>query len=196
MAVAIRFDLMDTPKTFTQMSEPKRYGHKAIIYPKSDDDTYITIPIEESNGQWVSYTEYIMLKAELRSKVMDGISDIGQLGEQSAEIANLKAENEELHKDYEALADEHTKLIDRNARLKAEVERLTAMANENDHLHKGIYSLSLNVVQLKDEVERLRKAGDLLCFHYISLGRERWPDDPLPSSVKAWNAAKDGKPSV
>ena len=42
-----------------------------------------------------------------------------------------------------------------NARLKDEVERLTAMANENAHLHKGIYSLSLNVVQLKDEVERL-----------------------------------------
>ena len=38
--------------------------------------------------------------------------------------AVLRQENEELHKDYEALADEHTKLIDRNARLKAEVERL------------------------------------------------------------------------
>ena len=94
--MAIRLDLMDTPETFTQMSEPKRYGHKAIIYPKSDDDTYITIPIEESNGQWVSYTEYIMLKAELRRVVMDGISDIGRLGEQSAEIANLKAEVERL----------------------------------------------------------------------------------------------------
>jgi uncharacterized small protein (DUF1192 family) len=39
-----------------------------------------------------------------------------------------------------------------NARLKGEVERVGA---ENSHLHKGIYSLSLNVGQLKDEVERL-----------------------------------------
>jgi hypothetical protein len=78
------------------MSEPKRYGHKAIIYPKSDDDTYITIPVEQQDGQWVDYSDY--------------------------------------------------------ARLKAEVERVWA---ENAQLHKGIYSLSLNVVQLKDEVERM-----------------------------------------
>ena len=74
-----------------------------------------------------------------------------------------------------------------NARLKAEVERLESMADENAHLHKGIYSLSLNVVQLKDEVERLRKAGDAmersLSFAY--------PDSP---KIKDWNAAKEGKP--
>ena len=46
------------------MSEPKRYGHKAIIYPKSDDDTYITIPVEQEDGQWVSYSDYARLKAE------------------------------------------------------------------------------------------------------------------------------------
>ena len=44
-----------------------------------------------------------------------------------------------------------------NARLMAEVERVVG---ENSHLQGGIYSLSLNVVQLKDEVERLTKAGD------------------------------------
>lgn len=38
--------------------------------------------------------------------------------------AVLRQENEELHKDYEALAGEHTKLIDRNKTLKAEVETL------------------------------------------------------------------------
>ena len=36
----------------------------------------------------------------------------------------LKEENAELHADYEALADENTKLRDQNSRLKAEVERL------------------------------------------------------------------------
>ena len=43
--------------------------------------------------------------------------------------AVLRQENEELHKDYEALADEHTKLIDRNKTLKAEVENLRKSAD-------------------------------------------------------------------
>ena len=47
-----------------------------------------------------------------------------------------------------------------------------------------------------EEYERVVKAGDLLCFHYISLARKRWPDDPLPSSVTDWTSAKEGKPSA
>jgi hypothetical protein len=47
--------------------------------------------------------------------------------------------------------------------------------------------------RLKAEVERLTKAGDLLAFHYISLGRKFFPNDPLPSSISDWNAAKEGK---
>jgi len=69
-----------------------------------------------------------------------------------------------------------------NARLKAEVERLRA-------------SSFVTAVPV-EQYERVVKAGDLLCFHYISLARKRWPDDPLPSSVTEWNAAKEGKPSV
>ena len=54
------------------MSEPKRYGHKAIIYPKSDDDTYITVPIQEADGQWVSYMDYCRLKAEVERMTKAG----------------------------------------------------------------------------------------------------------------------------
>ena len=78
----------------------------------------------------------------------------------------------------------------------------------NDHME--ICSLKRKVKRLKAELaslrassfvtavpveqyERVIKAGDLLCFHYISLARKRWPDDPLPSSVTDWNAAKEGK---
>ena len=71
---------------------------------------------------------------------------------------------------------------DEYASLKAEVERLRA-------------SSFVTAVPV-EQYERVVKAGDLLCFHYISLARKRWPDDPLPSSVTAWNAAKEGKPSV
>ncbi len=47
--------------------------------------------------------------------------------------------------------------------------------------------------RLKAQVERLTKAGDLLAFHYISLGRKFFPNDPLPSSLSDWYAAKEGK---
>ena len=80
------------------------------------------------------------------------------------------------------LIDRIAELNKENASLKAEVERLRA-------------SSFLTAVPV-EQYERLRKAGDLLCFYYISLARKRWPDDPLPSSVTDWNAAKEGKPSV
>ena len=76
--------------------------------------------------------------------------------------AKLKAENEEIHADYEALANEHTKLTES---------------------HKA----------LKSEVERLRKAGDEIeaDLRYIV-----FPGAGGFQSLKNWNAAKEGKPSV
>lgn len=43
--------------------------------------------------------------------------------------------------------------------------------------------------RLKTENERLRKAGDAICAAY-ELG------DDFLSPIQAWNAAKEGKPSV
>ena len=80
-----------------------------------------------------------------------------------------------------------------NARLKAEVERLKA---EPDALTAYLYADTLrrdDIKTLKAQVERLTKAGDLLAFHYISLGRKFFPNDPLPSSISDWAAAKEGK---
>jgi len=76
-------------------------------------------------------------------------------------------------------------LQEENARLKAEVERLTE-AWVDKKMQEDRDALLL-------QVERLTRAGDLLAFHYISLGRKFFPDDPLPSSIKDWNAAKEGK---
>ena len=78
-----------------------------------------------------------------------------------------------------------------NTRLKAEVERLESMADENAHLYKGIYSLSLNVGQLKDEVERLRKAGDAVID--IIWDDDDGTIDTWNKAVNLWNAAKEGK---
>jgi predicted RNase H-like nuclease (RuvC/YqgF family) len=109
------------------------------------------------------------------------------------------------YEDYARLSAELTDLKSTADRFKAEVERLTVFVNENAHLHKGIYSLSLNVAQLKDEVERLRKAGDALALKYHTLCRDIYCDGWLRpfktlsefkvKQVEDWNAAKDGKPS-
>ena len=109
---------------------------------------------------WVAYTDYARLKAELRGKVMDSISDIGQLGEQSAEIAHLKAE----------------------------VERLTNLKAKADQSET-------EVNRLKAEVERLRKAGDAMAKR-TEFFQKRWDADELCQEVEAWQAAKEGKPSV
>ena len=77
---------------------------------------------------------------------------------------------------------EYQNLQSELARLKTELARLRA-------------SSFVTAVPV-EQYERVVKAGDLLCFHYISLARKRWPDDPLPSSVTEWNAAKEGKPSA
>ena len=94
-----------------------------------------------------------------------------------------------------------------NARLKTEVERLhqevenadrESMSDEYDLNNQSriINGLLTDKEQMQGKIDRLTKAGDLLAFHYISLGRKFFPDDPLPSSITNWNAAKEGKPSV
>jgi hypothetical protein len=70
-----------------------------------------------------------------------------------------------------------------NTRLKTEVQHLMVFCNCTLIPNK----------ELQAKVERLTKAGDLLAFHYISLGRKFFPNDPLPSSLSDWNAAKEGK---
>jgi len=65
-----------------------------------------------------------------------------------------------------------------NARLKAEVERLTNCKSEAD--------------RLKAEVERLRKAGDNMADYIMVV-----PGTPMAHVYLIdWNAAKEGKPSV
>lgn len=66
--------------------------------------------------------------------------------------------------------------------------------------HKDVESMGIAFAdciaenaRLKDQIERLRQCGDLLAFHYESLGRKFFPTDPLPSSINAWKAAKEGK---
>ena len=127
-------------------------------------------------------SELTRIKAEVQTLRHQAVHDVSQLGEQSAEIAHLKAENEELHKDYEALADEHTKLIDRNARLQAEVERLRKAGDE--------LSASLTIHSnhpncgARDEWLRAKKGLPSLA--------EQWEREKNNNN----RAAQEGKPSA
>ena len=89
-------------------------------------------------------------------------------------------------------------------RLKAEVERLSnyvemmdreSMSDEYDLNNQSriINGLLRDKEQMQGKIERLTNAGDLLVFHYTSLGRKFFPEDPLPNSITNWNAAKEGK---
>ena len=59
--------------------------------------------------------------AALRKELADAQENYHVTNSLAAEV---RAENEEIHADYEALANEHTKLTERHREIKAEVERL------------------------------------------------------------------------
>ena len=164
MAMAIRLDLMDTPETLTPMSEPKRYTGKI-------EGSVLGSPHwEHPEGEWVKWTDYARLKAEVERHVKARHND---------DMAMNQKENP-------LLIPRHLVVwwMEECKKAQAEVERVGA---ENAHLYKGIYSLSLNVAQLKSEVERLTKAGDDMA-KYLN-------DSDFPISIAARNDAKEGKQS-
>jgi len=82
-----------------------------------------------------------------------------------------------------------------NARLKAEVERLT---NNCDYLDKKLDEELDKSAMLCGQVERLTKAGDAMASS-IQFNEEMAKDYNGPTivhqSVQRWNAAKEGKQS-
>jgi len=100
----------------------------AMTWATDEDEFVYVSPVESASGQWVNYEDY----------------------------ASVKAENEELHKDYEDLADEHTKLIDRNARLKTFSDEAQAhIAKEEQKNRERLDIEQAENARLKAEVERL-----------------------------------------
>ena len=148
--------------------------------------------IEDKNGFMIYYEDYAELKA---------FSDEAQ-----AHIAK------EERKSRERLDMEQAE----NARLKAEVERLEKteeyLQNTLNQYALDDMRLTAELARLQAEVERLRKAGDDMYSWLGVCGRRNSVSDDwlrakkgLPSLAKqwerekenrAWNAAKQGKPSV
>ena len=84
-----------------------------------------------------------------------------------------------------------------NARLKAEVERLTALKDACKRMikrrDKWIYEHRSIRKQLVAEVERLTKAGDCLVIHVEDCYRAEGYDPKDCDMIDNWNAAKEGK---
>ena len=91
--------------------------------------------------------------------------------------------------------------------LKAEVEELTFNPSHyiNDsgewvapanfyRVRDRLIDQQNEVARLKAEVERLRKAGDAMAFALILF--EMKSEEEREERIKAWSAAKEGKPSV
>jgi predicted RNase H-like nuclease (RuvC/YqgF family) len=175
------------------MNDPKRWDLWEVI-------------LEATDSQWARWEDYARLNAEVevqnrRINLRD--EDVGKL---HCENARLKAEVERLKSlcDSLGMGGKHTitAIVDENARLRASsfvtavpVEEYEKLAKENDNLHKGIYSLSLNVAQLKVEVERLRKAGDAMA-DALNLDDDVFDNHDKKEARANWNAAKDGKLSA
>ena len=79
------------------------------------------------------------------------------------------------------------KVASENARLKAEVERLTESRDRQVEINHELDDLC---TRLKAEVERLRKAGDELAKNFKV---QTWPWTSRFNCYLAWNAAKEGK---
>ena len=80
-----------------------------------------------------------------------------------------------------------------NARLKAEVERLTLENSQYEEHHK--YGQNV-ITSLREELERLTKAGDAFYESEIGYYGEQILNDPKHHSgqmCRDWNAAKEGK---
>lgn len=73
------------------------------------------------------------------------------------------------------------------------VERVSAIAWSNGAF-KATLSLEAENARLKAEVERLRKAGDAMACALILF--EMKSEEERQQRIKAWSAAKEGKPSV
>jgi cell division protein FtsB len=156
-------------------------------------------------GEWVKWEDYARLKAEVESVRQVAQDNKTETEATRIENARLKAEVERLTFDPLTYLDDQGEWMPRHIhlatveRLKAEVDAL--MTNPTSRLLRAKQAenavLAIENDSLQAEVERLRKAGDA-----VSLCLEAyWKGKPYDVSITikcfdAWNAAKDGKPSV
>jgi hypothetical protein len=108
---------------------------------------------------------------------------VKHLGEACADNLRLKADVVELADALKLASEVGIKVADEVTRLKAEVERLKIDAYKK-------LSMRIEIDKLKARIEYLTNAGDFMADAINGDYNHELP------CVKAWNAAKEGKPSV
>jgi len=153
------------------VSEPKRYNEEMVNISNGDpcgeiEFDYSASMVEAFEGRWVAWEDYAELKAEA----------------ERYRLASLRVDVSELHAQFNRALFDDT--IAENARLKAEVERLTAFTTRTIIPNE----------ELQAQVERLTKAGDAMAVKINVHGiNDRFTDSQ--KLVDDWsNAAKEGKP--
>ena len=167
--------------------------------------------IEEQDAQIVALKQDLLEQSAAARHLRVGrIHDLNHIGGLQEENARLKAEMEAL------MTTPCSRLLraerDEVSRLKAEVERLTHLANQSEFYRSQLQkdTCRLENIQMQDafkhyesenarlkaEVERLRKAGDWLADAMDRNGchdNGDWQENN--NCIYAWNAAKEGKQS-
>ena len=144
--------------------------------------------IEEQNAQIESLKRDLLEKtAAVRNSRIANIYDINHVGGLEEENARLKAEVERLTSDLQMEKENKDRLV----------REWQKANNEVYGLQTQVAALIDDQTRLKAEVERLRKAGDEL--HHFLIGNiveRRVTAFYLNKLDDDWNAAKEGKPNV
>lgn len=173
------------------MSEPKRYGRREIYdvtYQAAGDEC---LPDPTQNGEFVLYTDYAALEAEVEFHK----SFLKWNGQKEAfqQWLDWRAERPCTLTDSPAW-----KIIGDYAETKEEIHDLKAELEQRCrelNLSLGQQAVQLlQIGELKAEVERLRKAGDWLVWAIHRQKERFWDaDEEANKAIHAWNAAKQGR---
>ena len=124
--------------------------------------------------------------------------------ELDAECSRLKAEVERLTSENESLQAKATNIYNAMV-VRCKVEEITHKANADSIISQGMMSEAMKMIEesvaIREQVERLTKAGDALAGKAIRLEyNDYWSEyekveDVCIDEVEAWHKAKEGKQS-
>jgi predicted RNase H-like nuclease (RuvC/YqgF family) len=182
------------------MSEPKKYEYVSDGYTARflNPQTGHAAPY----GEYVLHSDYARLRAEVEMHSKPAIIGGYNLSQyiRMANSETLEFDNGDIFADMtlperiKYIVESHARLRSvnednkreceatriENARLKAEVERLTLENSQYEEHHK--YGQNV-ITSLREEVDRLTKAGDAMAKLLSCCGNPQ-------SEVRGWNAAK------
>ena len=166
------------------MKQPNRYHLWAALecHAFSKAEAVLRFSAEE-DGMWIQWQDYARLKAEV-----ERLTKVAQVNKAAAEAVRFSYEQAKTEVNRTTAWGRGLESDLSHARveisfLKAEVERLKIDAYKK-------LSMRIEIDKLKARIEYLTNAGDVMADAINGDYNHELP------CVKAWNAAKEGKPSV